>query len=69
MTDRIKGLVVTLDSDYREDDVQQIIDAISMIKGVLIVDKNVTDVNDHINRSRIRSELINDLFETLRKEK
>ena len=66
MTDRIKGLVVTLDKDYREDDVEAIVGAIRMIKGVANVHLNVTDMDDHINRQRIRAELVEKLFEVLK---
>lgn len=57
MTDRIKGLIVTLDDDYREDDVQRVVDAIQMIKCVLTVAKSVTNIDDHMARHRVRDEL------------
>jgi len=53
MTDRIKGLVITLDHDYRTDDVDAIVNAIMMVKGVVSVSKSVTDIDDHMNRSRV----------------
>lgn len=53
MTDRVKGLVVSLDADYRDDDVQEIISAIKMIKGVQDVSMSVVDHDDWMNRSRI----------------
>ena len=34
MTDRIRTLTVLLDSDYRDDDAEPIVNAISMISGV-----------------------------------
>lgn len=53
MTDRIKGLVVTLDRDYRSDDVENIVNAIISIKGVVDVSTSVTQVNDYMNRARV----------------
>jgi len=63
MTDRIKGFVVTLEQDVREDDVAAITDAIGMIRGVLSVDPSVVDHEDHMNRVRIRAEIQKRLWE------
>jgi len=57
MTDKIKGLIVTLDQDYRDDDCQQIVNAIEMIKGVISVDMRVYEGNDLMNRVRIKHEV------------
>lgn len=54
MTDRIKGLTVTLDRDYRDDDVRVIVDAIKMIRGVAAVELHVTQIEDHMARQRVR---------------
>lgn len=53
MTDRIKGLVITLDHDYRDDDVEAIVNAIMMVKGVASVTKSVAEMDDHMNRARV----------------
>ncbi len=66
MTDRIKGLVVGLDQDYREDDVQAIVDAIKMVKGVASVEQSVATVDDYLNRERVRQELVGKVFEALK---
>ena len=68
MTDKVKGFTVTLDKDYRDDDVQVIADAISMIKGVIHVENSITTVTDHLNRQVIKTELITKLFKTLHEE-
>lgn len=47
MTDRIKGLTVTLGRDIRDDDAECIISAIQMIKGVLSVASHIEDANHH----------------------
>jgi hypothetical protein len=59
MTDRVKGLYVTLDRDMRTDDVDCVMQAIQMVKYVSSVTHEglVTDVEDHYARERIRREL------------
>lgn len=59
MTDRIKGFVVTLDSDIRIDDIDQIVNAIKMIKGVCSVEPSVSNFDDTMNRERIKLEYRN----------
>lgn len=57
MTDRIHGLTVVLDKDYRDDDVEKIVEAIKMVRGVLSVSLHVTDIGDYSARERVRAEL------------
>ncbi len=58
MTDRIAYLTVLLDKDYRDDDVQSIVQAIEMTKGVGKVELGKpVDVNDHIAREQSVTEL------------
>ena len=66
MTDRIKGLTIALDHDYRDDDVQAIVDAIMMIKGVQAVKKSVATSDDWINRVQIRADIHKRLFDALK---
>lgn len=66
MTDRIKGLIITLDSDIREDDVKPIIDAIGQIRHIQDVRPVVADHNDLMNRVRVKGELAQKFFELLR---
>jgi hypothetical protein len=56
MTDRINSLTIVLDKDYRDDDCENIIKAIQMIKGVLSVKGNVSNYSDHIAHERIKNE-------------
>lgn len=65
MTDRLKGLVVVLEQDIRVDDAEIIINAISMIKGVSKVGKNVRNVEDFIIRTRITQEISEKLLNVL----
>lgn len=69
MTDRVKGVVVTLDADYRTDDVETILNALRMVKGVASVESVKADINDHINRMRVRLELQQKLFDVLNEKK
>lgn len=72
MTDRVKGLYVALDKDYRVDDVEAIINAILMVKGVQRVETEgmVTNPDDWMARNRAAMELqplILEFLEKLRK--
>lgn len=66
MTDRVKGFVVTLEKDIRIDDVQPIMDAIKMVKGVVAVEPSISDSNDIIIESRVRVDLCNKLADFIR---
>lgn len=57
MTDRVKGLIVTFENDIREDDAENIINAIMMLKGVIGVSPNTVNPSDLMNRQRISYEL------------
>ncbi len=69
MTDRVMGLVVTLDVDMRSDDAKAVIDAIMTMRHVIGVSPVVADHNDWINRERIRRELGLKLMNVLYPEK
>lgn len=62
MSDRVKGFVVALDKNYREEDVEQIKNAISQIKGVLSVKENVMNPDDFINSVRITNDIKKRLY-------
>ena len=57
MTGRIKGFTVTLDKDIRIDDVQPLLDAVKMLKGVIDVTPSVSNGDDYINRMQIETDL------------
>ena len=65
MSDRIKGLIVSLDQDYRDDDVQPIMDAIRMVKGVADVATSVATPEDWMARSRLRSDVHTKLYKAI----
>ncbi len=55
MTDRHSGYVITLDHDIREDDAEQVIAALRLIRGVVDVRPVVSDgVEQQIVESRVR---------------
>lgn len=68
MTDRIKGLTVVLEKSYREDDCDEIINAITMLKGVVSVKKHIMKNEDFFLRERFRRELARQFYEMLEKE-
>jgi hypothetical protein len=54
MTDRVRSLTVTLDKEYRVDDVEAIVNAIKMTRGVATVENGpVVSGQDHLNRQAI----------------
>lgn len=66
MTDRIKGFVVTLEKDLREDDAEATLTALRQIKGVLAVEPQLANIEDQLNRTRIRYELGKNILELIR---
>lgn len=65
MTTRVKGFVVALEQDIREDAAERIVDAIKMIRGVLSVEASVADHTDWMARERARRELGDKLMEVV----
>lgn len=65
MSDRVKALTVVLERDYRDDDLEDIVKAVSMVKGVLEVAPVLANPSDFIQRTRLRAELSEKLFNVL----
>jgi len=63
MTDRIKGLTVSLTHDIRDDDCESIINAIKMIKGVAAVELHVSNSNDWMARQHVKEEMRDKIFQ------
>ena len=57
MTDRAKGCTVAFKTDIRVNDVEAIVDAIKMIKGVEAVELSISSTDDWMNRVQIKSEI------------
>ena len=66
MSDHTTVLTVVLDKDYRVDDAKSIIEAISMIKGVLTASATVSNVDTYVAYSRARLDLENKLWSVLK---
>jgi len=65
MTDRFNSLTVVLAKDVREDDAEDIMKAIGMIKGVISVKGRVVAAADYIAQQRVRQELSEKLWAVL----
>lgn len=66
MTERVKGLVVSLERDIREDDIETIVNAIKMVKGVQGVTLNIASHDDWMNRTRIKLEIEHKIYNAVR---
>lgn len=66
MTGRVFALTVVLTENIREDDVQQLVDAISLMRCVLRVSTHVDDVNIHSAEERARRRLIDEIWGVLK---
>jgi hypothetical protein len=66
MTDRYNALTVVLDRDIREDDAELLVNAIRMLRGVLSVNPNVSDLQDHVATMRVKCELTQKLYDVLK---
>ena len=69
MTTRLKGFTVALERDIREDDAEAIKNAILSLRFVQDVQPVEAGSDDWINRTRIKSELREKLWEVLKDNK
>lgn len=65
MTDRVHALTVVLDRDIRIDDLEPLVTAISLLRGVASVTSTVTTSSDFIARERVRIEMRTRMFDAL----
>jgi hypothetical protein len=65
MTDRIHALTVILDKEYRDDDVEYIINAIRMIKGVSKVECHIHNIDVTYAEEKARKELRDKILDLL----
>ena len=65
MTNRLKGFIVILEENTREDDAQPIADALAMVKGVLKVTPVVSAIDGMIAEVRARQRLVDQLLPIL----
>jgi hypothetical protein len=66
MTDRTRHLTVMLDGEYRLDDIEHLIKAIEMIKGVYKVEINVSNSSQWIAIEEAKRALRDKLWELLK---
>jgi hypothetical protein len=69
MTDRIYALTVFLEKPTRDDDVEEIVNAILMIKGVTGVKHHIADVALEWGKEAARRELIEKLWTVLEEDR
>ncbi|AGP39463.1 hypothetical protein [Sorangium cellulosum] len=62
----IKGLVVHFQRDLNDHETERMIDAIMMLKGVTKVSALEASYEDHLNRERIKRELLDKIYALLR---
>lgn len=65
MTDRVKALTVTLEKDIRDDDIETLVNAIKMLKGILDVENLIVTHEDHFAYLRAKRELGTKLWDVL----
>ena len=60
MTNRVSGFVVTLEKDMREDDAQEIVRAILLLKGVVNIDAiGSAPLEQHTIQRRLQAKMMN----------
>ena len=65
MTDRIRHVTVTLDQDYRDDDVKSILSAIEHIKGVASVEPHVVGPGELTARLAVKADIQRKLYDAI----
>jgi hypothetical protein len=65
MTDRIHSITVVLSEDMRDDDCENVIKAIGMIRGVLSAKMHVADLDSHMAYERAKADLGEKLWTVL----
>jgi hypothetical protein len=65
MTKRLKGFVVVLESDMREDDAEQLRQATACMRNALKVEPIMASSNDWIVEQRVRTELGDQIMQVL----
>jgi hypothetical protein len=65
MTDRAKGCWVAFDENIRVDDVEPLVEAIKMLRGVLAVELQISTPQDYIAESRARAAIAEKIYKAL----
>ena len=68
MTDRYKGFLVTLEKEISENNAENIINALRMVKGVHSVKPYITGIEDYMAYEKAKSEIGSKVLEFVTKE-
>ena len=68
MTDRVKGCTVVFDKDYRDDDIEDILNAIKMIKGVIKVEPCIRTSEHLYAKEQCKYELRSKFYKFIKDE-
>jgi hypothetical protein len=68
MTDRLKGVLITFEKNYRDDDCENTIEALKMIKGVLTVKPYITGMEDYMLYQKGHFDARREMFDFLQEE-
>lgn len=63
MIDRVKGFTIVLSEDIRIDEIEDIKNALTMVKGVQSVLPVIVEGFEYITEQKVKNEIRNDLFE------
>lgn len=66
MSDRHAGFVVTLDQDLKDEDAEEIANAIRCLQHVVTVRPVVSNIEMHLCREQVRHELMQKLWDVLK---
>jgi hypothetical protein len=66
MSDRHAGFVVTLDKDLKDEDAEEIANAIRCLQHVITVRPVVSNIEMHILHEQVRHELMQKLWDVLK---
>lgn len=68
MGNKVRGFTVTLDKDISEEHIDGIVNAIYMIKGVIGVEPEITNIEHHMSDVRSKNEIRSKLYEFIKNE-
>jgi len=68
MTDRAKGFTITLEQDIRVDNMDYVLNALKMVKGVADVKPIINDSSTFVAERRLATELRDKLYDFIDKE-
>lgn len=65
MSDRINGFIVVLDESYKDDYIENTINAIKQIKGVIKVTPHIQGIESTIATAQVKRKLIDKIYKIL----